>query len=379
MRYPLLLLMLLGWWPLTAASQPSVQGAAYAAVLDTYADDPSEAIRAFTTWTRADVQRGIRQLPHTSVGSILRTGGDRGQRLFKRMALLHTETALAHYSRNDRDSMNAHLEWSRRVVRHELPWPTLDHLRVPAIGPAFKTEWALTIAGFFHTRLAFAEARRFLDEELRVDSENGRLLLARGMTEEIAASERARPLTAPTLRPGRPSGSLAPRPADQMTRTRRAALDTAAAFYRRAIAADPSLHEARLRLGRVLFDRGDVVDAQLELERTQAQELGDDHHYLVSLFLAAVCQRNGRMDEAAQHFRLAAAFFPSAQAPYLGLSQLQALSDPTAAGDILRQMFGRGAVPTTPVIPDPWWLYDAGFGASLPARVERLRAEARAP
>ena len=378
----LLSLTLVACWPVFAFAQPIAgpsPGAEYSAVLSQFADDPVKAVSVLAKWTLGDVERGIVQVPRTATGAILRAGDEPGRRLLKRMALLHIETAFAHYNRHNDAAMDAHLEWSRRVVRHELPWPTVERLRVPAIEPRFHTDWALIVAGFFQLKLAFAEARRFLEEELALHPRHALLLLARGMTEEIAASERAIPRATPPVLSHMLLGRPPQTPRDQINRRSRTALLDAARFYQNAIAADRSLHEAQLRLGRVLFGLEEDEKARLELQRASAQNDDPLHQYLASLFLAAVDERSGRPSEAVQHFKNAIVLFPAAQAPYLGLSQLLARSDPSGAGAVIEQMFSRSVAPTTSEVPDPWWLYDAGFGASLPARLEKLRAEVMAP
>jgi tetratricopeptide (TPR) repeat protein len=291
------------------------------------------------------------------------------------MALLHLETALAHYQRNDGRAMGYHLEWSRRIVRQDLPWPTLDHLRVPAIGSQFVSEWALTAAGFFHTKLALAEARRFLDEELENDPASPVLLLARGMTEEIAASERALPRRDFSSGPPPAGATRVGIARPQIVNRRRSTLLRAADLYRAALTADPSLHSARLRLGRVQFELNNDEDALLDLERTLTQADDAATQYLANLFLAAVHERNERTAEATRYFDAAAAIFPSAQAPYLGLSRLELSHDPAKASRTLEQMFGRAVAASDAGVSDPWWLYDAGFGASFANRLSTLREE----
>lgn len=354
------------------AAVPSSRDA-YVAVVSTYATQPAQAVRTLSQWRTSDVERALAQIPRTTAGSIVRTGGDGAERLLKRMALLHAETAMAHYERDDTGAMRAHLEWSRRILHHNLPWPTPDGAPVIAVNPDFVADWALTIVGFFQTKLAFFEARRFLDQELTTASDRARLLLARGMTEEIAASERALPRNDSARRSDSndPSRLAAPRPGNSSAR--RGSLADAIDFYRQAIAANPSLHTARLRLGRVLLELGHEAGALVELERTLAEDEAPADRYLANLFLASLHERNGRVGEATFHFKAAAALFRSAQAPYLGLSHLQLQRDPAGAADTLQAMFDR-PLETTGGVPDPWWLYDAGFGASFRSRLEQLRA-----
>lgn len=378
MRTACVLIALVAVVPPPTLSQPSdrsTQGAAYAEVLSTYGDDPAAAVRVLTQWPRSNIERGLVQLPRTPAGNTLRTGGDTGQRLLQQMALLHTEAAFAHSRRHDGDQMDVHLEWAQRIARHDLPWPALDALRTPPVGAAFHTEWALLVAGFFQLELALADARRFVDGELKRVPEEPRLLLARGITEEIGASERAGPRA--LLDAGAQQ-----RPPERVSRGRTpgrrvVALEAAASLYRRALAANPVLHEARIRLGRSLFDLGHAAEAQRELEQALAQPLSLQDEYLATLFVAALHEQQRRPDEAQRQFARAASLFPAAQAPYLALSRLQAQSNPEAAGEILLTMFGRSAPAGVAGVADPFWVYDAGLGASMAARLDRLRAEAR--
>ena len=359
------------------SSAPSSSDA-YVALVSTYAAQPAQAVRALSQWRTSDVERALEQIPRTTAGSIVLTGGDGAERMLERLALLHAETALTHYERDDPDAMRAHLEWSRRIVHHDLPWPTPGDTPGFVVNPTFVSDWALTIVGFFQTKLAFSEARRFLDQELKTGSDRARLLLARGMTEEIAASERALPRTDSVRRSDSndPSRLRVPRPGDNAAR--RAGLADATGFYRQAIRANPSLHTARLRLGRVLVELGHEVDALAELQRLLAESEDPADRYLANLFLASLHQRKGRVGEATFHFKAAAALFRSAQAPYLGLSHLQLQRDPAGAADTLQVMFDRH-LETTSGVTDPWWLYDAGFGASFRSRLEQLRAGVSTP
>jgi tetratricopeptide (TPR) repeat protein len=370
-------MIVVGLSPAAATGQladPTNAGAAYAEVLSTYGEDPAAAVRGLLQWPRRDIQRGLVQFPRTPAGLTLRSGGDPAKRLLQQMALLHVEAAFAHYRRNDGDLMGFHLEWSRRIVRHELPWPTLDVLRTTPIDDAFRTEWALLVSGFFHLELGLAEGRRFLDEELQAAPGDPMLLLARGMTEEIDAGERAQPRTIAQVGANR---FPATRTATVLTRRARAALEAAAALYRRALATEPALYEARIRLGRTLFHLGELGDAQRELEHALAQPLGDHEQYLATLFIAAVHEQHQQPARAERYLTRAVELFPAAQAPYLELSRLKALSDPDTAGEILLDMFGRSVAPSASAVADPWWVYDAGLGGSMQARLQRLRSEAR--
>src|SRR5262245_23244317 len=93
-------------------------------------------------------------------------------------------------------------------------------------------------------------------------------------------------------------------------------------FLRRATELKPDFAEAHIRLGRVLGINGHDADAAEHLRRGLA---ATDEHLLLyygSLFLGAVEANLGHADAAKAAYLQAAALFPLAQSPLLGLSEL---------------------------------------------------------
>ena len=85
----------------------------------------------------------------------------------------------------------------------------------------------------------------------------------------------------------------------------------------------------------------------------------------------------GRPREAGQCYRRAAAVFPDAQAPIIGLSLLDDdAGRPVAALDGLRSTQPNAAIP--PPERDPWWVYYQGADRFAAAHLDRLYASARA-
>lgn len=106
-------------------------------------------------------------------------------------------------------------------------------------------------------------------------------------------------------------------------------LDEAERLLRRALEADPTLSEARVRLGRVLDLRGRHAEAA-ELLRQAASALSrsrsavedDPLLYYAEIFLGAASEALGRRDPARDAYRRAAVLFPDAPSPRLALSRL---------------------------------------------------------
>ena len=65
-------------------------------------------------------------------------------------------------------------------------------------------------------------------------------------------------------------------------------LEKAEEYHREAIAHDPALAEAHVRLGRVLQQRGKLPEARAALEAARRLESPSEVGYLATLFLAGV-------------------------------------------------------------------------------------------
>ena len=93
-----------------------------------------------------------------------------------------------------------------------------------------------------------------------------------------------------------------------------AELDAAAGFFRRALAADEGLGEARVRLGRVLSLKERYADSARELRRALDGRLDPVLQYLAELFLGAALEGLGEAAVARDAFRRAADGTPGARA-----------------------------------------------------------------
>jgi tetratricopeptide (TPR) repeat protein len=154
----------------------------------------------------------------------------------------------------------------------------------------------------------------------------------------------------------------------------RAHLERAERALRSAVAADPSLGEARLRLGRVCWRLGETTEARSFLQDVLDREPERETALLAHLFLGRLDEDAGRLDEATQAYEAALALDPSAQAARIALSHVRLRRGDTASaraeaetalgfsGYRLRQ--------------DPFWLYPWGPSVGVEERLEALRREA---
>ena len=153
----------------------------------------------------------------------------------------------------------------------------------------------------------------------------------------------------------------------------------AAKLFGRALEADPSLLEARIRLGRVLHLLGRADDARREL-RGAVESLGgvpaaEDAAllaYYAELFLGATEEELRRHDAARAAYARAAALHPDAPSPRLSLSHLAfQAGDRAGALDQLRA----GLEPARQGPDrDPWWRYHIAPGRSVDERFRQLHA-----
>ena len=147
-----------------------------------------------------------------------------------------------------------------------------------------------------------------------------------------------------------------------------ASLRQAETHYQRALALDPRLAEARLRLGHVRLRQGRAQAALLDLERVAREADRPAQRYLARLFEGRARERLGDDAGAAAALRAAVADAPRAQTALLALGRsLDRLGDGTGA----QQAFTSVSEPDTSF--DPWW----GYLLGQPERIDELVAGLR--
>lgn len=143
-------------------------------------------------------------------------------------------------------------------------------------------------------------------------------------------------------------------------------------LFRRAIAGDESLAEARIRLAHVLADRLDPIAALSELEKMRGTDLPPLLEYYASLVRGRAARAANRLDEARTAFERAASIATSASAPLYGLSDV-ALAQGRRA-ESLSYLLKAGAE-LRDEANEPWWWIDRAHVPDGNEQIDQLRRE----
>lgn len=152
----------------------------------------------------------------------------------------------------------------------------------------------------------------------------------------------------------------------------RSELHQAESFFRRALAANPAMWEARLRYGRVLLLLERHGDAATELRRALGSSDDNQQRYYGELFLGAAETALRNFPAARDAYGRAAALFPNAQSPRIALSELaRRLGDRGGALREMQVIFDLPAVDRDR--DDPWWHYFVVQGRNADELLEAMQ------
>lgn len=149
-------------------------------------------------------------------------------------------------------------------------------------------------------------------------------------------------------------------------------LRQAETFFRRSITAKRDQPEAHLRLGHVLAGLNRHADAVPEFEEALNTTVDDLLRYYGLLMLGTSQEALGRYDDAHASYEKASTFYPSAQSPYLALTELaRRRGDRTAALRSIQEVFD---LPWSQFQRyDPWWDYDIAQARNVGDLLKQLR------
>jgi Flp pilus assembly protein TadD len=232
------------------------------------------------------------------------------------------------------ENVSLHWELARQLANRVTPVAGAD---------AFVRAWYAATVALSHSTESFDSIQ--LQAALRTCPGDARLLFLAGCEREAFAAplfqEFAKAFRQSRMRPAFGDAS------DELVNAER--------YFRQALVADPALHEAGMRLGRVLGQRGQHVEAAALLSRALAAPLDTPTAYFASLFLGAELEAMGRVADARDAYERASTLMPRARVPHLALaSVLRQLGDREAASGRLTRAL---AVERDEDIVEPWFAY----------------------
>jgi tetratricopeptide (TPR) repeat protein len=284
--------------------------------------------------------------------------------LLKRGALLHTDVALRApaaggaitspldsalqrttlYLDDGRqqglDQSVGHLEMAQRLLDLVRPNPEHDDQPYPE-RDAMVRQW-------YRATTAILIERGNLDlshfnRALRLFPEDPEILFMVGALREM--------LAAPRIQDGLRTAQL-PSGLSYAVDSDRDELRRAEALFRRSLTADPTVVETHLRLGRVLGLLGRPADAAKELKIAASGAREPLLRYYSELFLGRELDALGERGQARASYERAAALYPLAQSPHIGLSELAMRAGESTVARAAIQRVWQLREPD-----DPLWVY----------------------
>ena len=273
------------------------------------------------------------------------------------LALLHTEAAI----RCDRLSTEeaSHANWARQLLE------LFDGLRVDQ---TFRRRWHVAWGAHLQSTLRLKELANHLHDALRMWPDDPDLLTMTGSMYE-SWSHRAIILRFDSDYVPMQSRLQRERPDRRNSRT------LAESYYRRALDLQPSLFDARLRLGRMLLEADRFDEALAQVTRASERATSPKEHYLARLFLGRVHAGAGRWSESVAAHTAAGGLLADCQSWALALSY--ALLKLGAKDEALAQVRIALERSNPARCEDPWWEYEFGYGRRADALLEQLREELR--
>jgi tetratricopeptide (TPR) repeat protein len=287
-------------------------------------------------------------------------------------AMAQTDLAIAAFEGEQGELANHDLSIAGQLIERLM--------KKPQAGVS-EREWdrRMLFAREWHYAMIWLRLARYEGERVMIALNRGRerfpddpeVLLSAGTFEEILARrmfiERA------TRRAPNPMS----RPVIERNRHVVNAIDN----YRQAIARDPNMAEARIRLAFMLSRQGEHErdEALTLLKEAKALTTKPTLTYLAALFAGDIEDARGQVAAASQWYRTAIAACPRAQTARLAFSHLQLdqYDNARAAQSTLRPLIGGPLPQAGPCEPDPWRLYDFGQGWRLTELLETMRKQVR--
>ena len=331
----------------------------YWAVVRGYVDaDPVKAVADLSKWPRDRITKvqTFQTTPDAQANAELGPLAEWTPRYLRAAGLLHSDLALSLWKQGDGNGFDFQIGVADR-------WLALADGGKFSAG-SLRARWTALMARLHLNNSQAGYADRYLSGAAGLVAGDATLSLLLGVAKETQAAEQ----TAAWI------GGKLQAPVEA-AKQRDAMLSSAADAFRAALALDPSLTEARVRLAHVDILRGRDTDAEPALRGVLSGSPAPALKYLASLMLGGVLERKKDFNGAAHEYLNAILAVPSGQSAYVALAHVMHLANQREqAATVLDRWFALGVSDRS---ADPWWTYDVGLDVALDAAFSRLRAEVR--
>jgi hypothetical protein len=261
--------------------------------------------------------------------------------------------------------LDSQIWWGRHLVG-----VVVERRSISPAERALSVAWFRAVTAQLASQLSLANLTPHLAEGVRRFPDDPGMLFDAGCMEETFAS----PLIQATAAAHEAKRASVPRNEYSLPYVSSAErhLREAERRLRQALQIDPSAAETRARLGRVVARRGRLAEAIGDLENVARSADDAAVRYYALLFLGEARSGTQRHQPAIEAFTEAAALFPRARAPHLGISRVHSnRGDLDSARAALAPVLGASRK-TTDASDDPWWVYDRCAGRDVGRAYETL-------
>jgi tetratricopeptide (TPR) repeat protein len=326
----------------------------YHGMVAVYRQGNDEVARELLTWDETRLAKAV-----GGIDSSKDPNRPWGDEFLRSGSLLQTAAALECLRTASGDRMMLHLNLAAEQLQ-----------RGSAALAPFASRWYYAVSRLLRSQNHLPAAEQIL-ETARKNSPGDPLVLYESATiEEMRATEWQSARVG--IRTGSGSSFRDANALDDILKDRTARLLRARDWLRQSVATRPTTL-SRLHFGRVLMMRMEDDEALQQLEGVRRETSDRASQYLAHLFIAAVHERKGRLDEAASAYRQAIDCFPESDVAYIALSEvLQAAGHGDEARTILRDFLNpRGER------HEPWSWYFLEPRSIARERMDALIAEGR--
>lgn len=226
--------------------------------------------------------------------------------------------------------------------------------RVSADDRSFVAAWYHAVSAYLFAKGRHADAETHLQDAARVLPDDPHALFDRGTYAEVFGLPIYQTLIS--------------------ERTEDRSNAQAERLFRRAIEVEPSYVEARVRLARLLEERGRYDEAAAQISTAIGTNPSGVPRFYAHIVAGRVAAARGRYEEALRHYRTAAGLYGHAQSALLGASHAALMiADLPGTLTPLEQLDGS----VTASSADPWWDYEFGAGRDAVPLLDALRARGR--